>query len=244
MKRHWRTGSYVAVLVIMLSLGVAQPRVWATPAQSHANQTVPTPTPKGAKPPTAKPPTAVPPTAAAPTTAPATAVPATAAPAVPTSVIPPTLPVQTATPEVSSDVTLQVQADRTAIWPGVVVQITVTLRNEGTVSARYLTLTNRLPAELQPGPILPEGIAAWEDQQFIARTAVLPPGGTLSLRFSATVRSASAAGKIIQDEVTVVSDGGMSMAKTVLFALPPTELPAVGGQLPFACLHSAISPDR
>ena len=58
---------------------------------------------------------------------------------------------------------------------------------------------------------------------------VLPPGGEWVVTFSAIVREDAAAGKVVMNSAKVSAAGGLNARSEAYLALPPAELPAVGG---------------
>ena len=71
--------------------------------------------------------------------------------------------------------------------------------------------------------------AAWDGRTLRGRLPVLPPGGQWVITFSAIVREDAAAGKLVVNSAQVSAAGGLSARAEAYLALPPAELPAVGG---------------
>lgn len=223
--RHWVSYAIGALLAVLLLL--VTPQTWAMPAPSRLEQTVPTRTPRPSPVPTAEPPTEPPPATAEPLpvlTATASPVPTTGTPTTGTPMRSPT-PTATAT---TGRLALFKQASTSAVWPGVVVQYTLTLLNEGTVSLLEVSLTDSLPEELEPLP-LPTGSAArWDGRTLRAETPVLPPGGRLVVVFSARVRQNASPGAVLLNTAVATAAGSPEVRASAPIALPPAELPPTG----------------
>jgi hypothetical protein len=108
------------------------------------------------------------------------------------------------------------------------VWFTLAVSNPGAASARLIVLQDALPAELDPGTV--EGTsAAWDGRTLRGRLPVLPPGGKWVVAFSAIVREDAAAGKLVVNQAQVSAAGGLNARAEAYLALPPAELPTVGG---------------
>ena len=118
--------------------------------------------------------------------------------------------------------------DRLEAWPGATVWFTLTARNPGAASARQIVLEDVLPAELEPGTVQGTS-AAWDGRTLRGLLAVLPPGGQWVITFSAMVREDAAAGNLVVNSAQVRAAGGLSARADAYLALPPAELPQVGG---------------
>jgi uncharacterized repeat protein (TIGR01451 family) len=230
MNRNRRLGVYILVMLALFGVALVAPRAWATSNQTRPGQggTVPTLTPVGAWSP--EPPTSVPPTdrpTARPTQRPS--VDNTATPLPPDATPTPPAPQPTSTPIPASAALALVKAvDRLETWPGATVWFTLTVRNPGAASARQIVLEDTLPAELEPGTV--QGTSAtWDGRTLRGLLAVLPPGGQWAITFSATVREDAAAGKLVVNSAKVSAAGGLSARANAYMALPPAELPKVGG---------------
>ncbi len=210
-----RLASYLLVIVALLGTAAIAPRAWATPVQTRPGQggTVPTPTPKGQPTPKPEPPTAQPPVEPSPT-------------------LPPGAPSPTpgqATPTADAPrLVFTKEATSRLIWPGATVRYVLTLTNAGASSARQVIITDTLPPELLPGPVL-AGAATWEGQTLRAEVAILPPGGQLTVAFTATVRSDAASGRVVMNRASATAAGGVRLEASALAVLPPAELPPTGG---------------
>jgi hypothetical protein len=247
MRRNFHLAGYLLVIVIVLGSLAASPQAWATPNQTNENQTVPTRTPKPSGP-TASPPTSVPPTAVPPTSAPPTAVPPapnTSQPqptatrvgvtptAVPTVVAPatpqPTAVPTTTAPAGGAALSWVVIASPIQVWSGVTVVYTLTAVNRSTAALRDVVLLNELPAELQPDTIFSPKQANWQGTVLRAALAELAPGAQAEVVFAARVAPGVPAGKIIVNRASLSAAGVAAVTATASVAMPPAELPRVGG---------------
>jgi uncharacterized repeat protein (TIGR01451 family) len=118
--------------------------------------------------------------------------------------------------------------DRLEAWPGATVLFTLTVNNPGVASARQIVLEDALPAELNPGAVQGTSVA-WDGRTLRGRLPVLPPGGAWEIRFSAIVREDATGGKLVVNSAHASAAGGLSARAEAYLALPPLELPAVGG---------------
>ena len=237
MDRNRRLGGYLLALLALFGAVLVAPRAWATPTQARPGQgiTVPTPTPvKQWTPPTPVPPTDRPtdrPTDSPPGGDTATALPPDATPTASARRLTAT-PIPTAgTPIVSgagAALILAKTSDRLETWPGATVWFTLTASNPGAASARQLVLEDVLPAELDPGAVV-DAAATWDGRTLRGRLPVLPPGGRWVITFTATVREDAKAGRLVVNSAQVSAAGGLSARAEAYLALPPAELPAVGG---------------
>jgi len=221
MKRRTRWIGYLLAIFLLIGLSGVSPHAWATPEQTRPQQTVPTPTPKGARPtgqPTARP-TARPPEA---TTEPAATEPAApATPGVATSIA-------TSTP--APELAMVKEVGQEQIWPGATVHYTVTLTNRGRGSAQEIVLTDTLPQGLEPGTVSPASGATWDGRTLRGRLASLPAGGTWVIGFTAIVRADVAPGAVLVNQAQIAAAGGRSASRSAVVALPPAELPPTGGR--------------
>ena len=86
-----------------------------------------------------------------------------------------------------------------------------------------------LPAELDPGEV--HGTSAvWDGRTLRGRLPVLPPGGRWVVTFGASVREDAAAGVLVVNSAQVSAAGGLRTSASAYLALPPAELPTVGGR--------------
>lgn len=210
MRGTLRLAGYLLVALLLVGLLIASPGVWATSAQTHLNQTIPTPTPKGTQP-TEQPPS-------------------------PTEVSPTAEPGQgTATPEptgsataVTSTLKLSLEVSRGLVWPGVTLQYTATVANPGQVDAQQLVLTIRLPDGLVPGPLHAGSPATWNGQTLQARLATLAAGDEIAVPFGASVSADAPAGGVLVTLATVTAADGGQAGAHIAVAMPPAELPPTG----------------
>jgi uncharacterized repeat protein (TIGR01451 family) len=230
MNRNRRLGVYLLVMLALFGVALVAPRAWATSNQTRPGQggTVPTATPVREWSP--QPPTSVPPTdrpTRRPTSRPSNDNPATPLP--PEATPAPPAPQPTSTPVPASAALALVKAvDRLETWPGATVWFTLTARNTGAASARQIVLEDTLPAELEPGTV--QGTSAtWDGRTLRSLLAVLPPGGKWVITFSAIVREDAKPGKLVVNSARVRAAGGLSARADAYMALPPAELPKVGG---------------
>jgi uncharacterized repeat protein (TIGR01451 family) len=235
MNRNRRVSGYILAVLALFGALLMGPRAWATPSQARSGQdlTVPTMTPVREWSPA--PTTAVPPTDR-PTDRPsggttATPLPPGATPTSPARLLTST-PIPTAVMPVvggsGAALALAKAVDRLEAWPGATVWFTVVVSNPGAASARQLVLEDTLPAELDPGSVRGTS-AAWDGRTLRGRLPLLPPGGQWVVTFSAIVREDAAASRLVMNSAQVSAAGGLSAHSDAYLALPPAELPTVGG---------------
>jgi uncharacterized repeat protein (TIGR01451 family) len=230
MNRNRRLGGYLLVTLVLFGAVLIGPRAWATPGQARPGQgiSVPTPTPVKQWSPSAVPPTDRPtdrPGGDTVTPPPPGGTPTSSAPA--TSPGPSASPAPTGSGP-SAALALVKDAGRLEAWPGATVFFTLTVSNSGVASARQLVLEDMLPAELDPGPVRGTS-AAWDGRTLRGRLPVLPPGGRWVITFGASVREDAGAGALVVNSAQVSAAGGLLARAEAYLALPPSELPAVGG---------------
>ena len=234
MNRNRRLGGYLLAVLALCGAVLAGPRAWATPGQTRPGQGISVPTATPVKQWSPPPPTVILPTER-PTDRPSGGNTATPAPpgATPTSpaFVPSPIPAASATPGVNGSgaaLTLVKVVDRLEAWPGSTVRFTLIVSNPGAASARQIVLEDLLPVELDPGTV--QGTSAvWDGRTLRGRLPVLPPGGRWVVTFSASVRADAAAGKLVVNGAQASAAGGLSARAEAYLALPPAELPAVGG---------------
>ena len=227
MSRNFRLVPYLLAAAILVGLMAVSPSAWATPDQTQPNQTVPTRTPKPV-PPTQSPPqptTPPPPTSAPqPTTRPATQTPAPRATPTPTA---------TASPSpapAAGTMSLTLAANRLPVWPGVQVVFTLALVNTSATPIEGIVLLDPLPEGLEPGAILSGAGAGWQGRSFRAEIPALAPGARYEASFEAIVSANVASGTVIVNQASAASAPGAPPASASAdIALPPAELPRVGG---------------
>ena len=229
-----RVGGYLLVCLLLVGALIASPAVWATPAQTGLNQTIPTVTPKGSSPtdaPTSRPPTHTP------------APPATDTPAPPpeTVISPASGATFTVAPTATSAplpvLTLTLEVNSAIVWAGTELSYTLTLTNQGPGPARAVDLTLRLSEGLDPGEIAPGSTAVWEGNTVRLLVASLPPGEQRVIAISAVVRSDLSPGAVLVSEASVMVGADLLATARVAVALPPAELPPTG-----ACDQPGPSP--
>jgi uncharacterized repeat protein (TIGR01451 family) len=234
MNRNRRLGGYLLAVLVLFGAVLVGPRAWATPSQARPGQgfSVPTATPvqQWSPQPTDRPTSR--PTSRPPASNTDTPVPPGITPTAPTQLLTATpIPATATTPSVSGSgaaLTLIKTSDHLEAWPGTTVWFTLTANNSGAASARQLVLADALPAELDPGTV--EGTSAvWDGRVLRGRMPLLPPGGQWVITFSAIVRKDAAAGKLVVNQAQVTAGGGLSARAEAYLALPPAELPMVGG---------------
>ena len=223
MNRNRRLGGYLLAVLVLFGVALVAPRAWATPSQARLGQTVPTMTPVPAWSPQ-------PPTDVAPTDQPPGAGTATPEPPPGAGTATPQPPgAGTATPQPpGAALALVKAANRLEAWPGATVWFTLTVSNPGGASAQQLVLEDTLPAELDPGAVQGTS-AAWNGRTLNGRLPALPSGSEWVITFGAIVREDAAAGKVVMNSARVSAAGGLSVRSEAYLALPPAELPAVGG---------------
>jgi uncharacterized repeat protein (TIGR01451 family) len=136
------------------------------------------------------------------------------------------LPPATGTPSTPSSLVLSKKADPSQAWPGAKVTFTITLVNTGKESLRNVQIEDTLPPQLIPGEVLTP-LGAWAGRTLRATIAVLPPGGRVSVVFTATVAEDAAVAAII-NRVFASSAEGYRLSASSVVALPPTLLPVTG----------------
>jgi uncharacterized repeat protein (TIGR01451 family) len=218
-----RAIGYLLVLVVLLTTAILAPNAWATPAQTRPGQTVPTPTPKSTRSPTVEPTAGPPPQPTA-----VLETPSAAASSTPTQP-PPSATLTDGDPrQGTGSLLLTKEVNRRQVWPGAILEYTLILTNTGSSSVRQVVLTDPFPAGLEPGKVL-EGPATWDGRTLRAETLVLPPGGRLTVIFSATIEPSVPPGGVLVNRATVIAAGGISVTASTTIILPPSELPPTGG---------------
>jgi uncharacterized repeat protein (TIGR01451 family) len=219
MNRKARLLGYLLVFSALAALLLAIPSAWATPEQGRVAQTVPTrtsePPPESDDEPQA---TEQPP--AQPTDLP-TVLPGTPAP---------TLSVTTpATRAAGAKLVLRKEVAPAVAWPGATLVYTLTLSNQGTLSAQQIVVQDTLPADLVPGAIAPGPDARWEGQTLQVQAPSLPPGSQLVIAYTAEVRVDTRPGGVISNGASAAAAGNLRVAANTSVRLPPAELPTTGG---------------
>jgi uncharacterized repeat protein (TIGR01451 family) len=217
MNRRARFLVYLLVFSVLAALILAIPSAWATPEQSRVAQTVPTRTPEAPPPPESdhEPQATVQPTDL-PTVVPDTPV--------------PTLAVTTpATQAAGAKLVLRKEVAPAAAWPGATLVYTLTLSNQGTVSAQQIVVQDTLPADLVPGAIVAGPDARWEGQTLQVQASTLPPGSQLVIAYTAEVRVDARPGGVISNGASAEAAGNLRAVAKTSVRLPPAELPPTGG---------------
>ena len=217
MNRGVRFLGYLLVFSVLAALLVAIPSAWATPEQSRIAQTVPTRTSEPPPPPESNDePQATEQPTSLPTVLPGTPV--------------PTLSVTTpATQAASAKLVLRKEVAPTAAWPGATLVYTLTLSNQGTVSAQQIVIQDTLPADLDPGAIAPGPDARWEGQTLQVQAPILLPGSQLIIAYTAEVRVDTRPGGVIRNRASASAAGNLRVAASSSVTFPPAELPTTGG---------------
>ncbi len=227
-----RLVGYLLILAILAGLPLAVPASWASPEQAQTGaMTVPTRTPRPSPSPSV-PPTSVPPTEAPPQGA-TTPAPGQPPQAPGTSTPTPISPVATPTP--TTRLVLVKELSRSRAWPGATLTYTITLINEGAVSARQVTIEDALPPELDPGAIHRGAGAVWDGRVLRAQAEILPPGARLVVAFNAQVRSDAQPGRVVVNRADASASGAERVSASAFAALPPAELPPTGRLLEGGC---------
>jgi len=231
MRRRLRIAIYVLAGAAFLGALLVGPVAWATPGQSHDNQTVPTRTPKP-PPQTPKPPEPTVPsggTGPGDTPAPPVATAPPGATAAPGETPQPTATATIVPAAVTARLALEKTVDRDMAWPGVALRYTLVLQNTGTVSARQVVIEDPLPPALIPGEIIEGTGASWNQHTLQVQSAVLPPGGKVTVVFSAVVGPETTTAPTLVNAASASAAGGLVARASAAVALPPIELPPVGG---------------
>jgi uncharacterized repeat protein (TIGR01451 family) len=229
---------YLLVLAALAALLIAIPSAWATPEQSVAVQmTIPTRTPKPSSPTPAQPtdlPTSQPtdrptsqPTDRPPPNQQATALPTVSAgtPVLIVSATPPP------TPPGAAKLVLKKEVAPIVAWPGATLHYTLTLSNQGTASARQVSILDPLPEGVVPGTASGDVDAQWEGQVLKAQIPILPPASQVVIAFTANVRVNTPPGGVISNQASATASGGPAATAGASVGLPPAELPPTGGSL-------------
>jgi len=119
---------------------------------------------------------------------------------------------------------------RLEAWPGAAVEYTLTLTNTGSASAREIVVEDTLPQGLDPG-VIQGTVATWDNRTLRARAPLLPPGGRLVVHYAAVVRPGVPSGEVLVNQARATAAAGLSASAAAVVAMPPAELPAVGGAL-------------
>jgi uncharacterized repeat protein (TIGR01451 family) len=208
-----RLALYGLVGVALLAASIAAPGAWATSSQTNLAQTVPTRTPKpGPVDPTQPPPedtAAPPPNTPQPVTTP----------------VPPAAP-PASTPAPGGSLSLNLAADRTAVWPGATVTFTLTVTNSGATPLRQIAIEDMLAQGLEPGAVVSGG-ATWQGRTLRLSAATLAPGAKLVVIYTARVTAVDANQAIVA-RATATAAGGIRKTAVLTLGLPPSELPATG----------------
>jgi len=228
MSRSYRSLAYLLAAAALLGLSIASLRTregeasspaWAAiPARS--NQSFPTRTPSGGQP-TQTSPSATPRPGGSNPTAPPPSTPVPPEPATPT--VAPTVAAA------SLRLSAAMVAAPLQAWPGSEVSFAVTLRNEGGAALQQLTLVDTLPPGLEPGTIAAGTPAAWDGRTLRAKLGVLPPGGQVTVQFTARVAADFSPGGVLVNQATASATGVAAASSTATIVLPPAELPPTGG---------------
>jgi len=110
------------------------------------------------------------------------------------------------------------------------VEYTLTLTNTGSAPAREIVVEDTVPRGLDPGTI--QGMAAtWDNRTLRARAPLLPPGGRLVVHYTAVVQPGVSSGEVLVNQARATAAAGLSASAVAVVAMPPAELPAVGGTL-------------
>jgi uncharacterized repeat protein (TIGR01451 family) len=198
---------------------------WARPGNAPAHQTVPTMPPKT---PTPSPAPARPSVAPSATPSPAGA----AGPTTPATVATVALPAPTM-PAGSVSLRVELRASQTAVQAGQSFQYVVTIQNVGMGDAGPLTVRDVLPAGVQLlAARASAGQASVVDNAMTVQAASLPPGAVLQVELDARVRPMTAPGTVFENVCEVEAGGNLWRSPPALVALPPAELPRVGGRRP------------
>jgi uncharacterized repeat protein (TIGR01451 family) len=228
MNRNRRFGGYLLAVLALFGLALVAPRAWATPNQARPGQGISVPTPTPVREWSPSPPTNTPPTRP-PDGSPATPLPPGTTPVAPGAPTPIPLPAG-ATPGATGAAALALAktVDRLETWPGAMVWFTLTASNPGSASARQLVLEDALPAGLDPIPVQDASVS-WDGRTLRGRLPLLPPGGQWVVTFSAIVREDAPTGTLVVNSAQLLAAGGLSARAEAYLALPPAELPTVGG---------------
>ncbi len=241
MKLSYRLAGYLVAAALLIGLMSMSPQAWATPGQTQGAQTIPTRTPKPptaqpgptSPPPTSRPATSLPPTSPPqPTTSPSPTVsPATGTPALestPTPAAATPTAIGTTPPGLNADALgLTIEVNQSQIWRGAAVLYTVTLVNRSGSTLRNIVLVSVLPIGLEPGEA--RSGASWQGRTLRAEKDELAAGAQIQFIFQTFVGDSAPAGAVISSDIRASALGVPEVAASVSAAMPPAELPRVGG---------------
>jgi hypothetical protein len=134
-------------------------------------------------------------------------------------------------PVAGDALSLSIEASPLQAWSGVKVVCTLTLINRSADTLRDVVLLDPLPAGLEPAAIYADVAAAWQGRTLRAEAASLAPGERLQVIFEAVVGANVAPGAVIFNQATASAAGVAQVAASATIALPPAELPRVGGKV-------------
>jgi uncharacterized repeat protein (TIGR01451 family) len=244
MSRDWKSRLWLGLFVsigLLVCLGVANSGVWATSEMQPGYQTVPTMPPTGAPSPT-QPPTEVPIATKPPTVSPQSTPSATNAPLptsqptgsiLPTQSPPAPLPLPTAamSPSPSSaDLRLQFGANTPYALAGQEIRYSIIVRNAGPGPSGSLVVRDILPTPLYDARgWTSAGELSQSGNSLVVRLDALPAGASLELRIDVRILPDTPAGTLIENRVQVDHAESTWESEPIIVALPPAELPRVGG---------------
>jgi uncharacterized repeat protein (TIGR01451 family) len=123
------------------------------------------------------------------------------------------------------------RANPSQVWADQPVEFTLILANRSTSPVRNVVLLNALPADLAPGAIISGAGAVWRDRTLRMERSELAPGEQLEIVFQAIVGAELPAGAAIVNRASATAAGGLEASASAILAMPPSELPRVGGMM-------------
>jgi uncharacterized repeat protein (TIGR01451 family) len=142
----------------------------------------------------------------------------------------PTVPASTATPTASgAALSLAIRANPNEVWADQPVEYTLALVNRSAGPIRNIVLLDPLPADLDPGAIISGAEASWQDRTLRVEKEELAPGERLEIVFQAIVGTKLPPGTAIVNRASASMAGGLETSASTTIAMPPPELPRVGG---------------
>ena len=124
---------------------------------------------------------------------------------------------------------LTIRANPSEVWADQPVEYTLALVNQSAGPIRGVILLDPLPADLDPGAIISGAGATWRDRILRVEKEELAPGERLEIVFQALVGAKLPSGAAVVNRVSASAAGGLQASASATIAMPPPELPRVGG---------------